>query len=193
MTLHPGSRRHKALILLVAGFALVLAGCIGGPSGRSGTAPPLQPVPAVDLGRYAGLWYEIARYPTSFQANCEGVTAEYRLQPDGRIAVTNTCRTGTKDGKPRARTAMASVMEGSGGARLFVNFAPVPLPKGEGNYWVIYLDPDYQTALVGSPSGRFLWMLARTPRITPEQRAALDAAATRAGYRLDMLKDTFQP
>lgn len=172
---------------------LLLAACVAGPSGRAPDAPPLQSVDRVDLDRYAGLWYEIARYPTSFQRNCEGVTAEYALRSDGRIDVTNTCRTGTKDGRPRSARAVASVIEGSNGARLAVNFAPIPLPKGEGNYWVLHLSPDYSTALVGSPSGRFLWMLSRTPTITPDQRAALDAAASRAGFRLDLLKDTSQP
>lgn len=184
-------RLLRPAILAVVGA--VAAACSSTPSGRAEGAAPLQTVATVDLNRYAGLWYEIARYPTLFQRNCEGTTAEYGLRPDGRIDVVNTCRTGTTSGRPRSARAVASVIEGSGNARIAVNFAPVPLPKGQGNYWVLYLDPDYQTALVGSPSGRFLWMLARTPRITPQQRAALNAAATRNGYRLDLLVETQQP
>jgi apolipoprotein D and lipocalin family protein len=180
-----------AALALLAPLALLTA-CIAGPSGRAEGAPPV-PVSAVDLTRYQGLWYEIARYPTSFQRNCQGVTALYELRLDSRINVTNTCRTGTSSGRPRSAQAVASIIPGSGNARIAVNFAPIPLPKGEGNYWVLYLDPQYQTALVGSPSGRFLWMLARTPRITAEQRAALDAAATAQGFRTDMLEETQQP
>lgn len=185
-------RRIRRLLPGLVGV-LALAGCIAGPSGRPADAPPPTPVPSVDLQRYQGLWYEIARYPTSFQRNCQGVTAEYTLRPDGRINVVNTCRTGTSDGRPRDASAVASVIEGSRGARIAVNFAPVPLPRGEGNYWVLYLDPGYQTALVGSPSGRFLWMLSRTPQITPQQRAVLNEAAARNGYRIDMLEETRQP
>lgn len=184
---------HRSGTAACLATLLAAGGCLAGPPGRPAGAPPPVPVASVDLQRYQGLWYEIARYPTAFQRNCQGVTAAYAVRPDGRIAVTNTCRTGTASGRPRSATAIASVIEGSGNARIAVNFAPVPLPRGAGNYWVLYLAPDYSTALVGSPSGRFLWMLARTPRISAEQRAALDAAATAAGYRLDLLEETQQP
>lgn len=178
--------------LTIALSAFVLTACIAGPSGRAADAPDLQAVPSVEVSRYMGLWYEIARYPTSFQKNCEGTTAEYTLRDDGRVDVLNTCRFGTKDGNPRSATAVARVIDGSNGARLFVNFSPVPLLAGRGNYWVIYLDADYQHAVVGEPSGRFLWYLSRTPTITPETRAVLDAAAQAQGYDLSMLKDTEQ-
>jgi apolipoprotein D and lipocalin family protein len=173
-------------------IASLMTACIAGPSGRAKDAPELQAVPAVEVTRYMGLWYEIARYPTSFQKNCEGTTAEYTLREDRRVDVLNTCRFGTKDGKPRSATAVARVMDGSNGARLFVNFSPIPLLAGRGNYWVIYLDTDYQYAVVGEPSGRFLWYLSRTPQITPEVRAKLDAAASAQGFDLSMLKETVQ-
>jgi apolipoprotein D and lipocalin family protein len=85
------------------------------------------------------------------------------------------------------------VIEGSGNARLAVNLAPIPLPAGDGNYWVLYLDENYQHALVGEPSGRFLWLLARAPRITAEARAALEAAAVAQGYDLGLLEEVLQP
>lgn len=179
--------------LIACAMALsLLAGCIAGPSGRAKDAPPLAAVASVDVERYMGKWYEIARYPTSFQKNCEGVTAEYALRDDGRVDVTDTCAFGTKDGAPRSATAIARVMEGSNGARIFVNFAPVPLPAGRGNYWIIHLDADYTRAVIGEPSGRFLWLLSRTPAVTPEVRAEMDAAAAAAGYDLSMLKETQQ-
>ncbi len=171
---------------------LFLAACMGGPSGRDEDAPPLEAVERLDIGRYAGLWYEIARYPNSFQTDCEGVTAEYTPTGDGRIDVVNTCRWGTANGEPKVATTTGEVIPGSDGARLFVNFAPIPLPRGQGNYWVVYVDKAYEHALVGEPSGRFLWMLARTPEITPEARAALNAAATEASYTLALLKETDQ-
>lgn len=191
---HLFTRRPAWVFTRLPALALLatLAACSSGISGRAPDAPPPTPVASVDLSRYAGTWYEIARYPNSFQKDCEGVTADYALRPDGRIGVTNTCRSTSRPGSPRSARAVASVIEGSGGARIAVNFAPIPLPRGEGNYWVLYLDGDYRTALVGSPSGEFLWMLARTPFITDAQRAALDAAATANGYRLDLLKDTVQ-
>jgi len=106
--------------------------------------------------------------------------------------VLNTCRFGTKDGKPRSAEAVARVMEGSNGARIFVNFAPIPLLAGDGNYWILYLDDGYNQAVVGEPSGRFLWYLSRTPVISAEVRAQLDAAAVAGGYDLGLLKETEQ-
>ncbi len=188
-------RRHsmfRCLMMSVLAGGLCLAACIAGPSGRAPDAPDLVPVVSVDLARYAGTWYEIARYPTSFQRNCEGVTAEYTVLPDGRVGVRNTCRWGTRNGTPRSAEAVAEVIPGSNGARLFVNFSPLPLPRGRGNYWIIHLDADYSRAVIGEPSGRFLWYLSRTPVITPAIRAELDAAAAAAGYDLSMLKETDQ-
>ena len=179
-------------LLTIAFASLALAGCVAGPSGRAKGAAPLEAVASVDVERYMGLWYEIARYPTSFQKDCEGTTAEYSLREDGRVDVVNTCRFGTKDGEPRSAEAVARVMDGSNGARIAVNFAPIPLPAGRGNYWIIHLDEAYQHAVIGEPSGRFLWFLSRTPTVTPEVRAALDVAATAAGYDLSMLKETEQ-
>ena len=179
-------------ILTIAFASLALAACVAGPSGRAADAPPLEAVASVDVERYMGLWYEIARYPTSFQKDCEGTTAEYSLREDGRVDVVNTCRFGTKDGEPRSAEAVARVMAGSNGARIAVNFAPIPLPAGRGNYWIIHLDEGYQHAVIGEPSGRFLWFLSRTPTVTPEVRAELDAAASAAGYDLSMLKETEQ-
>lgn len=179
--------------LILPACALALAACTGGPSGRAKDAPALQPVAEVDATRYAGLWYEIARYPNGFQENCEGVTAEYTLRDDGTIDVLNTCRTGTKSGEPRDAEGTAKPIKGSGGARLAVNFAPIPLLSGDGNYWVLYLDEGYQHAVVGEPPGRYLWYLSRTPAISPETRAEMDAAAEAQGYDLSMLKETIQP
>ncbi len=179
--------------IALASALILAAACSSGPSGRAANAPPLEPVASVDLTRYAGKWYEIARYPNSFQQNCESVTAEYTPREDGRITVVNTCGSGTKSGKPKSVRGSAKPIAGSDGARLAVNFAPIPLPAGNGNYWVLALDDGYQTALIGEPSGRYLWMLSRTPTLTPDARARLDAAATAAGYDLSLLKETTQP
>ena len=47
---------------------------------------PVETVGTIDLGRYAGKWYEIASFPMFFQRQCIGdTTAEYTLRPDGEI------------------------------------------------------------------------------------------------------------
>lgn len=118
----------------------------------------------VDLQRYAGRWHEIARLPNSFQRDDSGATANYTPQADGSVRVVNTER--RPDGSTRTATGRATVVEGSGGARLRVKFdglaALVPA-AAEGNYWIIDLAPDYSSALVGTPDRKFLWLLARRP------------------------------
>jgi apolipoprotein D and lipocalin family protein len=182
----------KHLLVFIT-MAVTLAGCMAGPSGRPADAPNLRPVAAVDLNRYAGRWYEIARYPNRFERGCAAVTADYALRPDGRVSVVNTCRQGGVDGEARVAEGSARVIEGSNNARLAVNFAPIPLPVGDGNYWIIDLDDAYQHAVVGEPGGRFLWFLARTPRISAQARAAMNAAAAAQGYDLSMVEEVAQP
>ena len=131
---------------------------------------PLQTVPRVDLDRYAGDWYEVARLPNRFQNRCLGdVRASYARRADGRIDVTNRCR--TQDGTIDAH-GVARIVDEQGFARLKVRFAPAVLsflPMVWGDYWVIGLADDYSWAVVGSPDRKYLWILSRTP--------ALDAAS----------------
>ncbi|MBU6406945.1 MAG: lipocalin family protein [Alphaproteobacteria bacterium] len=183
--------RVLACLGLMAG--MLLSACMAGPPGRPVDATPLQPVAAVDLARYAGRWYEIARYPNRFERGCAGVTANYAPREDGRVTVINTCLDGGLDGQERVAEGVARPIDGGNNARLAVNFAPIPLPAGQGNYWVLYLDEDYQLAVVGEPSGRFLWFLSRTPRLTPEQRATMEEAARAQGYDLNLLEEVTQP
>jgi apolipoprotein D and lipocalin family protein len=179
----------------LAGITFI-ASLVSAPAALADTAPktatPVS-VASVDIARYAGLWYEIARYPSWFQRNCQGVTALYTPRPDGRITVLNTCRTGARDGRPRAVRGVARVIPGSNGARLAVNFAPVPLPAGRGNYWILSLDDAYTQAVVGDPSGRYLWFLSRTPRVSAEVRAQMNAVAVRNGYDLSKLEEGVHP
>ncbi len=128
------------------------------------TASAPTVVSSVDLNRYAGRWYEIARYPNRFQKQCASdVTAEYVRQPDGRIAVINRCKRadGTWDeAKGVARRAGSDPSN----AKLEVRFAPAFLSflPVWGDYWVMDLAPDYSHALVGSPDRKYFWVLARS-------------------------------
>jgi apolipoprotein D and lipocalin family protein len=141
-------------------------------------------VAKVDLARYAGRWYEVARYPNRFQAQCASdVTATYALRPDGTVAVTNACRRG--DGSTDVAEGVARIVDPATNARLEVRFAPAALswlPIVWGDYWVLALDPAYRYALVGEPSREYLWVLSRTPSLAAADEAALMDAARRAGY-----------
>jgi apolipoprotein D and lipocalin family protein len=147
---------------------------------------PVQPVAEVDLVRYSGKWYEIASFPMFFQRQCVGdTTAEYTLRQDGDVDVRNRCR--TKDGFDEA-TARAWAVEGSGNARLKVQF----FWPFRGDYWVIGLDPQYRWAVVGHPERKYLWILARTPKLSAAELEAALGVAGAQGFELGRLRYTVQ-
>jgi apolipoprotein D and lipocalin family protein len=180
--------RHS-LFALIAAFGL--SACTSQPDYRASEAAP-PTVPQVDLTRYAGLWYEIARYPNSFEKNCAGVTAEYVQRADGRIDVINTCHKGSVDGPVEVARGVARVMEQSGNARLKVKFAPSWVPFAWGDYWILHLEPDYSAALVGDPSGKYLWILAREKALDAEALARIKSRAEALGYKTGPLEMTDQ-
>jgi len=148
----------------------------------------------VDLTRYAGKWYEIARYPNRFQRQCVGdVTAEYSLEPGGRIRVVNQCR--RADGTMDAAEGVAKRTPGAPDSQLKVRFAPAVLsfiPAVWGDYWIIGLAPDYSYAVVGDPSRKYLWILSRTPRLEgPSYDKALEIVKTN-GFDPNRLERTKQ-
>ena len=169
----------------VVAAVLVVAGA------QSPSAPPVRPVPSVDLNRYAGDWFEIARFPNRFQRGCLGdVRATYARRPDGRVEVVNRCR--TTNGETEAR-GIARVADEQSFARLKVRFAPAWLsflPLVWGDYWIIGLAPDYSWAVVGDPGREYLWILARTPQLDDEAGAAARAVARNNGFDVSRLVST---
>lgn len=157
-------------LLFVSGFA----------GAGSGNVPTT--VASVDLDRYLGTWYEIARLPNRFQDHCAGdVTAEYARMDDGRIRVINRCReaSGTTD---EAR-GIARIVDAATNAKLEVSFVSLfGWHLFWGDYWILDLGEAYQYAVVGHPDRTYAWILARTPRLTPEVRNRIDAVLARAGY-----------
>jgi apolipoprotein D and lipocalin family protein len=157
--------------------------------------PPVKPVPSVDLQRYAGTWFEIARYPNFFQKSCAGdVTAAYEGRPDGRINVVNRCR--KDDGSTNQAIGEARVVEGGGNARLKVRFAPgwvgAILPFVWADYWIIGLADDYRWALVGTPNRKYLWVLARASSMQEADWSAAIAKAAENGFDTSRLERTKQ-
>lgn len=148
-------------------------------------------VPELDISRYAGQWYEIARLPASFQEECVGdAMAHYTLDRPGRIGVRNSCR--TADGEIKTVQGTARRVEGHPG-RLKVRFAPDWLsfvPFVWNDYWVIELDPGYQWAMVGDPDREYLWILSRMPSMEPELFERLKARAEAMGYDVEPLITT---
>ena len=122
------------------------------------TSAPLSVVPYVDLKRYTGTWYEIARYPHRFQEGCVGSKATYALRDDGKISVLNECYDKTFGGKIRYARGKAWVIDKKTNAKLKVSF----FWPFSGDYWIIDLGKNYEYAVVGHPKRKYLWILSRT-------------------------------
>ena len=183
--------RWKGRLLILGGLsvaAVSLAGCSSilfrHPVGNLSVPQPNKPV---ELTRYLGRWYEIARYEQGFQKGCEGVRADYSLRPDGNIDVVNQCR--KPGGKISEARGLAKVVDSASGAKLKVSF----FGPFYGNYWVLDHADDYSWSIVGEPSGRYLWILAReaTPAEAKVQQLVL--RTSKLGYNTSMLLRTKQP
>lgn len=180
------SRSPLAVIGLVS-LAVALAGCTHlinrHPVGNSAVPEPAKPV---ELQRYLGRWFEIARYEQSFQKGCEGVTADYSLRSDGSIDVVNRCR---REGKLSDAKGRAKIVDPSSNAKLKVSF----FGPFYGDYWVLDRADDYSWSIVGEPSGRYLWILARSATPPEAKVQELIGKARSMGYDTSMLLRTKQP
>ena len=166
----------------------VLTSC-SGVSGRPKDAPPLSTAQNVITEKYLGKWYEIARYPNSFETNCIKVTAQYRLKKDGNIEVLNSCINSKTN---KLKVAKGSAKFVSNNNVLAVNFAPIPLPSGKGNYYILGVDDNHTYAIVGEPSGKYLWFLSRTPKIDNATYENMLKIAKANFYNVDFLEKVEQ-
>mgnify|MGYP000984663157 CR=1 FL=1 len=160
----------------------------GKPVQAADSKKPLDVVPSVDLNKYAGKWYEIARLPNRFQRDCAGnTTATYTLRPDGKITVLNECS--TAGGKRKSAKGTARVADAKGpNSKLKVTF----FWPFSGNYWIIDLDPQYRWAVVGDPSRDYLWILSREPRMDPALYEKIVDRARQQGFATEKFLKTPQ-
>mgnify|MGYP002513473839 CR=1 FL=1 len=135
-------------------------------------------IQSVDLNRYLGYWYELARLDHPFERGLEYVMAHYSLREDGKIDVLNT---GIKDGRAEDAKGIAKTTDVPGLLRVSF-FGPF-----FGDYRIMLLDEDYQYALVGGSNEKFLWILSRTPELDDATKALLLAEADRRGYDTNLL------
>jgi apolipoprotein D and lipocalin family protein len=149
--------------------------------------PPLETVRHVDLNRYIGRWYEIARYPNSFERKCDrDVTAEYSIRQNGRIRVENACT--NRAGSIERSEGTAKIVDPSTNAKLKVTF----FWPFYGDYWIIDLGNDYEYAVVGEPSRHYLWILSRTPTLADSVFQNIIQQLTAKGYDPQTLVRTTQ-
>ncbi|MEM6578406.1 MAG: lipocalin family protein [Pseudomonadota bacterium] len=170
--------KHRAYLSKLCAVAL-LAGLTACGSTYRDQAVTMTAKQDFDASRYLGTWYEIARYPVPFQTGCVATTAEYGPVDADTVSVLNSCRQDTPQGRRKQIAGSADVV---GPGKLKVSFDNVPFVRG--NYWVLWTDEDYTTAVVGVPSGKAGWILARTPSISAESRAEAERVLRANGYDL---------
>jgi len=168
----------------IAKLSILIALAMASASLWAETKKPLDLVPVLDLQRYLGRWYEVARYQHGFEKTLVGATAEYALRDDGKVSVLNSGFKKTLDGKYTDVKAVAwrpnDAVPGALKVKFFGLFTS--------DYLVFGLDDvDYQWALVGNNSRKYLWFLSRTPEVAPELLEKMKGMAEAQGYDLSRL------
>jgi lipocalin len=130
-------------------------------------------VKAVDLNRYLGSWYEIAKYDHVFERGLDYAMANYTLREDGKIDVLNT---GIKDGRAKDAKGIAKTTNIPGLLKVSF-FGPF-----YSDYRIMMLDTNYQYVLVGGSNDKYLWILSRTPQLDDATRTLILAEADKRGY-----------
>jgi len=146
-------------------------------------------VKELDLNRYLGTWYEIARFPHSFEKNLVGVTATYSLREDGKIEVLNQGYKYTLDGEHSKAVGKAKIPDKSEPGKLKVSFFWIFYA----DYFVLELDKNYQYVMIGSSSDKYFWILSRTPQMESATYEMLLQNARKRGYNLAKLMKVPQP
>ncbi|HTY46795.1 MAG TPA: lipocalin family protein [Methanomassiliicoccales archaeon] len=147
-------------------------------------ATELETVEHVDVKRYMGTWYEIARFPQRFEKDLVGTTATYTLLPNGKVRVVNEGHKGGLNGPLRTARGKARVVDPRTNAKLKVSF----FWPFEGNYWILELGNEYEYAVVGDESRKYLWILARTPQLDEGTYKELVARASKKGFDVSKLE-----
>lgn len=175
-------------------LALALLAPLAAPAQTATASAPPQTIERLDVARYMGTWYEIAKYPNWFQRKCATDTqAQYRQREDGQLDVINRCR--QANGEVTEAVGRARQDGPADSPKLEVRFAPAWLswvPLVWGHYWVIDLDPAYQLVAVSEPSREYLWVLSRTPTVDAVAYQALLARLKVQGFDLSKLELSVQ-
>jgi len=184
----------KTVITAFFPVLLILSGLAAAQQNNVNTTSEVKAVSNVDLKRYSGKWFEIARYPNDFQKKCVGnTTASYKIQSDGTSEVQNQCL--KKDGTTIDAKGKAKIVDTTTNAKLKVRFAPGLLsflPAVWGDYWILDLDNNYQYAVVGDPNREYLWVLSRAPEMKEATYQNIQRRVEKMGFNPGKLIKTPQ-
>jgi apolipoprotein D and lipocalin family protein len=147
-----------------------------------------ETVEYVDVKRYMGTWFEIARFPLRFEKGLVGIAATYTLLPDGRVRVVNKGYEKDFDGKLKTIEGKAWVVDNTTNAKLKVSF----FWPFAADYWILELGKDYEYAVVGNKSRKYLWILSRTPQMEETTYNELLRRAQEKGFDISKLEKTRQ-
>jgi apolipoprotein D and lipocalin family protein len=162
----------KTTFLIAFLFLIITGGCQNKKSEEMNTTT----VKELDLQRYLGTWYEIARFDHRFERGLVGVTATYSMREDGKIKVLNQGYENTLNGKLSIAEGKAKLTDEPG--KLKVSFFWIFYA----GYFVMELDENYQWALIGSKSDKYLWILSRTPKLEDNVKNLILHHAVKRGY-----------
>jgi len=174
-------RRSKPVpVWVAAGCAIYLLGC------------PAKDAPGtvdhVDIERYMGTWYEIAKFPVFFERGLVGVTAAYTLEDDGRIHVTNRGFKKSFEGKVSSIEGYAKIPDPENPGKLRIRFKPFPARLFAVDYWIVDLGEDYDYAVVSNPSRDVLWILSRAPSMDSALYDAIVECLAKRGFEVERLE-----
>jgi apolipoprotein D and lipocalin family protein len=176
-------------VMVLAGLGAALSACATLSPPPVGNRNVPQPLKSVEIDRYLGRWYELFRYDATFLKDCEAVSADYSLRPNGSIRVLNACHKGAVDGPLKTATGKAKIVDQATSAKLKVSF----FGPFYGDYWILDRDDDYQWAIVGEPSGRYLWVLSRDPMPSKDRNDFLRRRVEELGYDWSLVRETRHP
>lgn len=171
------------MLKMTLAFSLIFIIVPGGCRSEKTANMDLSTVENLDLKRYMGTWFEIARFDHSFERNLVGVTATYALQPNGRINVLNQGYQNSLDGKLKRAKGKAKQPDPSDPGKLKVAF----FLFFYADYYILELEENYRWALVGSSSDEYLWILSRTPSLEKETLNHILSKARERGYDTEKL------
>ena len=161
------------------------------PNATSDTPQPINELPVIpylDLNKFQGVWYEIARTPWFPEDDCYGVIAKYNLQLDGDIEITNICQKGSFEGEISKITGKGWVVDQKTKAKLKVQFIwPFEL-----NYWIIHAAPNYSYIVVGEPDRENLWILNQKPEMDSNTYDEIIKVVAQKGYDISKIIKTPQ-